>query len=1173
MLSPMFIDIQAGNYGLMKGSPCIDAGSDVYALGAKDYNGRSRIVGASIDIGSFEWYEGSPTFTLDVEGKGPFGTTWYVSKSGSDSNTGKSESAAFLTIQKAIDTAAAGDKIIVSGGTYAPITTVNKKLWIESKSGMVKTIIDGSGTTRCATLGSAVTHRNTVLKGFTLQNGLAQGDVGGGGSFAGLLINCWIKNNKAGHKSYSNYGDGGGARGGWLYQCVVSGNSLVGDTTAYHNGGGVAEARLIQCTIVNNSATASHCSVGGAYRCELDNCVVANNLANGGANLYLCDAIASCVPYTDSTSTGNSCYKCITSAPLVADLLNGDFHLVLGSPCVDAGDNQYAVGSKDFDGVKRIFNSTVDMGAYELQLCNYELDMVATYRYPWDNAIVLGVEVRGESSASSIAGTIMLCDEKSSIIKTTSVDLRVGSNSVLINRAVCPELKIGKAYKVIVRVGSTAAESPFVLQPGRMPWERIVSQKTESLHYSSKWTLLANDESTATVKVMPALKTKPKYLVIDLSGGTSATTYPISTLNEVPGGSWDDEYKTSKLVLRHIPAGSFIMGRRATDCPGARNRDLHMVTITRDFYLGVFSITQRQWELVMGNRPSNFTNETCYATRPVENVSYQDIRGKDKGIKWPQTTDVDDGSFMDVLRRKVGMNGFDLPTEAQWEYACRAGTTTALNDGHDLSDMTNAVELATTARYAYNSGWATGKYQSLADGYQWTDFACGTEKGTDKVGNYAPNAFGLYDMHGNIYDLCLDVYGILKGSIDPCGWEPGHVEPPLKQEARTSRGGSWRHPAYSCSSGGREGVWVHSRMYSHGFRLCLQGGDLPDLAAATTLVNKAGTGETAWSPTRAGTYYLTHATMNAETNAQLLSAWFEVPGPRLVFTPQGELTNGVTVAIGGAEDGWTIRYTTDGSAPAADSPVYEAPFPLPASCTVRAVAYNEQGMASEEFSETFTLHDALGIVGAVARQRYPWNGKVDVDVELKGDPAKTYLVELTAKDLDGGTNLPVKTVSCAGASTTCCVPPGRHRFTWDADADIQTDGEFPRVAVGVNATGSELLGYARRMAITVDGYAGNETLADVPVLVRLSSALEGFDYNDFASPSNGADLAFFDANERRLAYEIDEWHTNGTSLVWVKLPELKKGTRFTAAWGGVGCVPMDGYATGHCNGAKVLVRV
>ena len=354
-------------------------------------------------------------------------------------------------------------------------------------------------------------------------------------------------------------------------------------------------------------------------------------------------------------------------------------------------------------------------------------------------------------------------------------------------------------------------------------------------------------------------------------------------------------------------------------------------------------------------------------------------------------------------------------------------------------------------------------------------------------------------------------------------------------------------------------------MYSLGFRLCLQGGDLPDLDAATTLVNKAGTGETAWSPTRAGTYYLTHATMNAETNAQLLSAWFEVPGSRLVFTPQGELTNGVTVAIDGAEVGWTIRYTTDGSAPTADSLVYDGPFSLPASGTVRAVASNAQGLMSEEFSETFTLHDALSLVSATARPRYPWNGKVDVDVALKGDPSKTYLVELTAKDLDGGTNLPVKTVSCEGESTARCLPPGRHRFTWDADADIQTDGEFPRVAVSVSATGSALVGYARQMALTVDGYTGAETLTDVPVLVRLSTTISGFDYNDFASPSNGADLAFFDANEQRLAYEIDEWHTNGTSLVWVKLPELKRGMRFTEAWWGGG-EPIYGLGTEHGRG-------
>ena len=684
---------------------------------------------------------------------------------------------------------------------------------------------------------------------------------------------------------------------------------------------------------------------------------------------------------------------------------------------------------------------------------------------------------------------------------------------------------------------------------GLGPWQRRTAVATEALTYSAAWATNAAVGAKASVKVMPVLKQKPKYVVIDLSGGTNATHYPVSYLDAVPTGGWSDAYKTSKLVLRHIPAGSFVMGGRNTDYPGAVNTNLHMVTITRDFYMGVFEVTQRQWELVMGNRPSAFTNETCYATRPVETISYRHIRGNDNGLKWPESKDVDDYSFLGVLRRRVGLSGFDLPTEAQWEYACRAGTTTALNNGKNLTvqDVTDiGVECVNANEIARYSG--NNPYRGISQATNYKSDV-GTAKATAAVGSYKGNAYGLFDMSGNVWEFCLNAEeAIASGSVDPVGGELSVY--------RHLRGGSWCSSLIDLTSGDHHlwnghGYNQVDKTSTVGFRLCLQGGDLPDFEAATTLVNKAGTGETAWSPTRAGTYYLTHATMNAETNAQLLSAWFEVPGSRLVFTPQGELTNGVTVAIDGAEVGWTIRYTTDGSAPTADSLVYDGPFSLPASGTVRAVASNAQGLMSEEFSETFTLHDALSLVSATARPRYPWNGKVDVDVTLKGDPSKTYRVALTAKDFDGGTNLPVKTVSCAGTSTTCCVPPGRHRFTWDADADIQTDGEFPRVAVSVSATGSELLGYARQMALTVDGYTGAETLTDVPVLVRLSTAISGFDYNDFASPSNGADLAFFDANEQRFAYEIDEWRTNGTSLVWVKLPELKRGMRFTAAWGGV----------------------
>ena len=115
---------------------------------------------------------------------------------------------------------------------------------------------------------------------------------------------------------------------------------------------------------------------------------------------------------------------------------------------------------------------------------------------------------------------------------------------------------------------------------------------TEKIQYSTAWatnlTAAQQGEAKAVVKVNPCLKTPPKYLVVDMSGGRSAARWPVSYLDEVPSGGWTDEYKTEKLVLRYIPAGSFIMGGRATDYPGAVNTNLHMVTLTKPFYIGVF---------------------------------------------------------------------------------------------------------------------------------------------------------------------------------------------------------------------------------------------------------------------------------------------------------------------------------------------------------------------------------------------------------------------------------------------------------------------------------------------------------------------------------------------------------------------------------------------------------
>lgn len=244
---------------------------------------------------------------------------------------------------------------------------------------------------------------------------------------------------------------------------------------------------------------------------------------------------------------------------------------------------------------------------------------------------------------------------------------------------------------------------------------------------------------------------EPLYLVVDLSAGANALSYPIFHSESVPSNDW----KTTSLVLRRIPAGSFIMNNTS------------IVTLTKPFYIGVFEVTQKQYSLVMGSNPSGFNGDTL----PVHDVSYNMVRGSNNGAQWPSSSAVDSDSFMGRLRTRTGLN-FDLPTAAQWEYAYRAGTTTT---------------------------YYWGDSALVIDDYAWTISNSNTSPightpvyRPNEVGTLKPNAWGLYDMSGNVSEFCLDWVGALSYGSDPKG--------PSSGTNRESRGGDCGKSHDYCTS-------------------------------------------------------------------------------------------------------------------------------------------------------------------------------------------------------------------------------------------------------------------------------------------------------------------------------------------------------------------------------------
>ena len=338
-----------------------------------------------------------------------------------------------------------------------------------------------------------------------------------------------------------------------------------------------------------------------------------------------------------------------------------------------------------------------------------------------------------------------------------------------------------------------------------------------------------------------ALDNTPDYMVVDISDAAQPNTqkyYP--SVDFLPGGVTNSLYKTTTLLMRKIMAkdvtwtmGSTTPERHAAACEGT-----HQVTLTNNYYIGVYEVTQTQWGQVATNSTisANFTTERFL--RPMENVSYNEIRNAtssttaNAAYDWPN--DPNPSSFLGLLRTKTGFD-FDLPSEAQWEFAARAGNGVGYwNDGSPMLNEDTDANLALLGRYERNGGrvW-NGK------SYVVPKASCGVTNGTAIVGSYAPNAWGLYDMHGNVWEWCLDWHQEnIATATDASGdnyngrvnIDPSNAANYLSGASasgayRVLRGGSWKFSADYSRPAWRTGGATPSDHYpDYGFRVLCSAG-------------------------------------------------------------------------------------------------------------------------------------------------------------------------------------------------------------------------------------------------------------------------------------------------------------------------------------------------------------
>ena len=370
---------------------------------------------------------------------------------------------------------------------------------------------------------------------------------------------------------------------------------------------------------------------------------------------------------------------------------------------------------------------------------------------------------------------------------------------------------VGETFRIDLTASSSGGAKTYCASTYRTEPVGATGENRITWDFGADFPGVRATDMQVSVTATPLAPTTEIYCVIDLSAGPNATKYPVRYTLTGPGhvpGASGEKCQTTEMWLKRVQKGAF-------NFSSSENQNgLYRAKFTKDFYMGLFECTQQQWALVTGKWPSSFTNVATRASRPVETIYFDDLIGH---WKWPDNSEIKNTSFVGKMRARTGLTTFCMPTEAQWEYTLRAGST-----GGQIAPSGHMLE--------YGRFSDSGGNPSAVKTYNETPDVAGTAV----VGSsYHTNNWGFYDMCGNVGEWCIDSYvssTYLQKFYAPTMTAQGYVEDPTgpssctlygqSSEERPLRGGTWNGAASGGVSTARTSPTV-KRTAGAGVRFCV----------------------------------------------------------------------------------------------------------------------------------------------------------------------------------------------------------------------------------------------------------------------------------------------------------------------------------------------------------------